>query len=280
MKQIQDDDVEVLTSLGLTVLQARVYLALIKSGSSTIKEISKNAGIARQDLYRITSELQQLGLAEKVIALPTEFRPIKLTDGLSILLQRLHLKAAETRKKTLELMERHKERGAKAKPDEREPLFIMIPEKEAVAQRTIEALNNAETSMVSIISWKKFSTLMLNARKFKLRKALKRGVKLRFITEKPEDEKQMPKIVEFCRKKYPFEVKYLLTPPPAHIGLFDEKEVFINTSTKDGLTETPLLWSNSPSLASVVNDYFEILWLTAMEKPKLNNNTKFKILPK
>jgi sugar-specific transcriptional regulator TrmB len=280
MKQIQDDDVEALTSLGLTVLQAKVYLALIKTGSSTIKEISKTAGIARQDLYRITSELQQLGLVEKVIAIPAEFRPIKLTEGISILLQRLHLKEAETRKKTLELVQRHKDTDVKVKPDESEPLFIMIPEREATVQRTIEALENAKISNFSVVSWKKFSYLMSNYRKFRLSKAMKRGVKLRFITEKPENEKQIPKIVETYRKNYPFEVRYLPTPPPAHIGLFDNKEVFINTSTKEGLTETPLLWSNSSSLVAVVHDYFEILWLTAMETPKLNNNKKFKVLPK
>ncbi len=54
--------------------------------------------------------------------------------------------------------------------------------------------------------------------------------------------------------------------PLAHIALFDRKEVFINTSTTDGLAETPLLWSNSSSLVTVVHDYFEILWLTAIEK--------------
>jgi sugar-specific transcriptional regulator TrmB len=99
MKQVQDEDVEALTSLGLTILQAKVYLALVKSGSSTIREISKTSDVARQDLYRITSELQKLGLVERVIANPTEFRAIELTGGISILLQRVHEKEAEIRKK-------------------------------------------------------------------------------------------------------------------------------------------------------------------------------------
>jgi hypothetical protein len=108
--------------------------------------------------------------------------------------------------------------------------------------------------------------LMLNARKFRLESALKRGVKFRFIVETPEDEKHMPKVVEVCRKKYSFEVKYLQENPLAHLGLFDKNEVFINTSSTEGLAETPLLWSNSPALVAVVHDYFEILWLTAMQE--------------
>ncbi len=75
--------------------------------------------------------------------------------------------------------------------------------------------------------------------------------------------------MEAFKKNYFFKVKYLLDAPLAHIGLFDKKEVFINTSTTCGLAETPLLWSNSSSLITVAQDYFEITWLTAIEhKPE------------
>ena len=263
MKQVQDKDVEALTSLGLTVLQAKVYLALVKSGKSTIKEISKTSGVARQDLYRITSELQKLELVEKVLSVPNEFKAIELRCGISILLEHIHKKEVEMHKEAQKLIQRYKERTAKP---EKEPEFIMIPGQETVFRKTMESLENAQTSMFSIVSWRKFSSLMLNARKLRLRRALERGVEFRFITKKPEDEKQMPKIAENYMKKYSFKIRYLMTEPLAHIGLFDRKEVFINTSTKEGLAETPLLWSNSPSLIAVVHDYFEILWLTAIEK--------------
>jgi sugar-specific transcriptional regulator TrmB len=263
--KINDKDVNALSSLGLTILQAKAYLALVESGTSTIKEISKTSKVARQDLYRITSELQKKGLVEKVLAVPTEFKAIEITGATSILLHRAHDEEIEMHKKALELMQRHKHRDVKAKPEEREPLFIMIPQKEAI-QRTTRALENAQTRMLSVISWRKFSDLMLNARKFRLEKALKRGLKLRFITEKPEDEKQIPKIVKTYRKKYSFDVRYLPLAPPAHMALFDKKEVFLNTSITDALLETPLLWSNSSSLLEVLGHYFENKWLTAMEK--------------
>jgi DNA polymerase III alpha subunit len=54
--------------LGLTLLQAKIYLALSKTGKATIKTISKASNSARQDIYRIMPTLQKLGLAEKIIA--------------------------------------------------------------------------------------------------------------------------------------------------------------------------------------------------------------------
>jgi hypothetical protein len=94
---------------------------------------------------------------------------------------------------------------------------------------------------------------------------MKRSLKIRIITEKPEDEEQFLKIVQIFQKYPCFKVRYLLAPPQAHIALFDKKEVFINTSITGGLTETPLLWSDNPSLVAVVQDYFDIAWITALE---------------
>ena len=141
----------------------------------------------------------------------------------------------------------------------------MIPEK-AVIRRTMEALENAERSMFSVISWKKFSDLMLNARKLGLIRALKRGVKLQFIIEKPEKVNQISKIVETLRKKYSFDIRYLPFAPLAHLAFIDNKEVFINTTTTGKLAETPILWSNSSCLVAVVHDYLETLWLTTFEE--------------
>jgi hypothetical protein len=57
--------------------------------------------------------------------------------------------------------------------------------------------------------------------------------------------------------------------PKTVLGIYDKKEVFMIIDPKEGLFDSPALWSNSQSLISVVQDYFEILWLTTMEKPKL-----------
>ena len=81
-------DVEVLTDLGLTLSQAKVYLALCRFGILDAKTVSKNAGVPRPDVYRITSELTQLGLIEQVISRPTNFRAIPVDKVTSILLKR------------------------------------------------------------------------------------------------------------------------------------------------------------------------------------------------
>ena len=57
---------QILTNLGLTPVQARVYLALVESGPLRISAISKASDVARPDVYRILSNLEKIGLVEKI----------------------------------------------------------------------------------------------------------------------------------------------------------------------------------------------------------------------
>ncbi len=78
---LQVEDVQTLTGFGLTFLQAKVYLTLVRSGSGTVKKIAERTNIARQEAQRVVGELQIIGLVEKLLVNPTEFKPVPINDG-------------------------------------------------------------------------------------------------------------------------------------------------------------------------------------------------------
>ena len=96
---IEDECVQILTDLGLTLLQARTYFALSKLRKATIKTISKASNIARQDVYRIMPALEKLGLAEKIIATPTMYKATPIKEGIYFLLQKKTQQYNELKKK-------------------------------------------------------------------------------------------------------------------------------------------------------------------------------------
>jgi len=259
-----DEDVQALTSIGLTVLQAKVYLALVTLGQATIKAISKTAGVARQDIYRITSELQKYGLVEKVIATPNEFKVIPLKDGISILLQRIHEERVEADRKVIELMQRHKDNNAKTNPQEEEQ-FVLVPEKD-VRWSIKRAIENAQISVDTITTLIRFRSGIFEFDEV-IKKALKKGVKFRTIIDKPEDENSLPEIANALTKNPLFMIRYGHNPLSAVIGIFDKQEVLISTSALRGLGETPILLSNNLCLRRIVQNYFEMTWITGI-KPK------------
>jgi sugar-specific transcriptional regulator TrmB len=271
MLTLKSEDVEALTCLGLTVLQAKVYLALTSSGKATIKTISKTANVARQDIYRLVAELQELGIVEKIIAAPNEFRAIPLRDGTNILLKRKQKENSDAHKKALKLIQRHKDENTNAQPEEEKPQFIMIPEKKALTLRLKEPIETAQESIDSTCSWKKFPN-ELGILAEAVEKALRRGVKIRFVIEKPEHTNSLPKTAQVFMKNPYFKLRTIPYPPTGILCIIDKKEVLLATSTAGSTVGSPALWTSNPSLLAIVQEYFEQMWLTSKtEKYKTQN---------
>ena len=92
------------------------------------------------------------------------------------------------------------------------------------------------------------------------KKAIRRGVKIRLITQKAE-KKLTQKELQFLENHPLCELKYLATPIPFGMHIFDNKEVTIATS-KSGL---PSLWSSNPHLVKLAESYFDEMWSKAQE---------------
>jgi sugar-specific transcriptional regulator TrmB len=263
-----DDEVQVLNCLGLTFVQAKVYLSLAKLGKSTISQISKASSVARGDVYRAVFALQELSLIERAIEFPTKYEAVPPQEGLSILLHRRHKEYSIMHEKAMSLQRQYGKSKAQTIIQEVQSKFVLIPKKESQITQTKKLVATAQRSVAMVTSRKQLLP-MLNILNEQIEKALQRSVNVRFVTEKPEDEKSLPTIAHAFEKNPAFRIKYLPTAPQAHIALFDEKWVTISTSTTAGLAQAPILLSNTPCLLAVAQNYFETMWNTALElKPE------------
>jgi sugar-specific transcriptional regulator TrmB len=260
----QDEDVEALVALKLTSLQAKVYLALTMLGEAKIKAIAKAAQVARQDIYRVTTELQNLGLIEKVVASPVKFRAIPITDGVSILLQRTHQKRVESQKKAIKLIERSKNAYKTAKLPEKETQFVLIPEKEILSRRLKRAIKTTQKS-IDVISPRMAGLQSLFDLFPVLQKALKRSVKIRWIIDAPLDPKSLPETLPVLAASPLFKLRSIPYTPEETFVIYDRKEAFIASHPKRGYTESPALWTNAAPLIELAQHYFDVLWNKATE---------------
>jgi sugar-specific transcriptional regulator TrmB len=266
MFAFKDEEVQTLTRLGLTFCQARVYLALVRSGIATAKTISKVSKVAREDVYRIMPMLQKLGLVEKAITSPSMFKAIPIQDGLSILLERRIEETSELQAKTKEVLQNLMEKNTKTTLQEEEPQFFLIPEKTPLFLKIRELADKAQTSIDIACTWQRVKSVVLDEGEY-WTKIMEKGVKIRVITEKPQDENQLPEIVQFIKKNPSYKLRYILTPVPVVLMMYDKKQVIFCTSrTTDDPTRTPSIWSNNPSLLALAQTYFEKMWKKSLEK--------------
>ena len=138
-----------------------MYLALVKNGPSKAPEIAKVSGVARPDVYRTISKLQDMGLVKKIVSSPNEFSAIPIFDALSMLLQRKRKDQAELAEKADILIEKYNT-FEKNVSKEKLNQFILIPEKEMLIRERARAMDNAKEKILLMIPLKKLGPVLTN----------------------------------------------------------------------------------------------------------------------
>ncbi len=256
----------------MTNAEARVYLALVKSGPSKAPDIAKVSEVARPDVYRTISLLQELGLVERIVSSPNEYRAIPIFDALSILFQRREKEHTELTEKVDVLLEKYNALQ-KNVSKERANQFILIPEKETLIHERIKAMANAKQEIVIMIPIKKLGPAISNSPEA-FSNPLERKVNIRVITEKPEDETTIDKVIAGLHENRCFELRTLPPPIPANFGIYDGKEILLSTSSKSVFAGAPDIWSNNQDIIELALDYFNIKWAIATPKKVLKKTGK------
>ena len=255
----RDEDVKALTALGLTALQAKVYLALTKLGQVKIKTISKTTQVARQDLYRVMTELQNRCLTEKVLTTPLTFRPIPINEAVPILLQQMHLEKKETQNKALQLVERHKDKIKKLSTQEDETKFLLIPEKQALSRRLRGSIEDTQKTIDIVCPRKTFLQALFDLSP-RLIKALERGVKICWIIEKSFDIDEAPAILATFSEHSLFKLRSIAHDPVKTFSIYDKKRIIVAVNPEPNYAQSPALWTNSMPLVEIAQHYFDMLW--------------------
>jgi sugar-specific transcriptional regulator TrmB len=275
---LQNEYVHTLMDLGLTLVQAKVYVTLCKLESATIKTISRTANLARQDIYRIMPTLQEMGLVEKIIAEPTRYRAIPIKSGVATLLQCKTREHEELKKKTTELLEslaNLQEINVKTAPQEEEPQFIVTSAMSLLFRRFIAATQASQKSIDSVGTLESFEPIA--SQSFEdFQKAMERGVRIRLITEKPQKNKPLPPCVKVLQKNPLYELRFISAPAPVTMSILDKREMSICIATPT-YKAVPNLWSNNPAILALATNYFEEIWNKASIDKQ---NTRWKVIHK
>jgi sugar-specific transcriptional regulator TrmB len=254
---IQNEHIQTLMGFGLTLLQAKTYLALAMLETADVKTISKASDIARQDIYRIMPTLQKLGLSEKILSQPTMYKATPIEEGLSILLQNRKEEYIELQKKTTSLINNFQANNSKVALKEKGTQFVITSEITRFIKIHSKQTQNAQESIDVMIPVVNVPS-KIESEWSQIKRSLKRGVKIRLITPEPGENTPPTPWQDFMRNPF-FEVKSLADPIRFGMHIFDKKEVTLSVS-EDIL---PSLWSNSSTIVELAASYFDEMWRKA-----------------
>ena len=93
--------------------------------------------------------------------------------------------------------------------------------------------------------------------------ALERHVKIRIVAKKLPDEQSVQEIYKHAIAFRNFEIKFVSSSLQAIMGIYDKKELLVYSSPEKLIGDSPMVWTNCPSLIVAVQTYFNRLWKQA-----------------
>ena len=256
-----DENTDLLIGLGLTLNQARVYLAVLKLEKTTVGQVAKYSKVRREDVYRVLPSLEEMGLVERLLGKPAELRATLVTDALTSLVEEEKKRSAErlmgmeSKVKKLTLKEWKQ-------PPLEESIYILIGEKKAILAKTSELIKNSKKEVAFITDKEHFRPILAYF-KDECKKAINKESQIRLILEGDDgSDVSLKKSVEKSIGSVLVSVKFH-REPLNHFIMSDDKEALITTSKESGLGESPSLWTNNRNLIGVLRTGFESDWKKA-----------------
>lgn len=257
--------VEILLDFGLTRNQAKVYIAVARLRLAPAGQISKVSKVRREDVYRILPKLEKMGLVEKLLGKPAKIRATPVEEALSILIKQEERTARERvsvlKTKTKTFL-KHFASVPRLEMEEKAN-FVLLSEREGIVNRMITMLKRAERE-INIVFSRGQTAQLIYSLAVQLKETINNGIKVRIISEAPEYEDSLPRIIEeqISPGNY-VDLRYsdLLA---SHYMLIDSAEALISTSTEGNMAEKPCIWTNSDSLVGVFHTDFENLWYNSI----------------
>ncbi len=139
-----DENTDLLLGLGLTLNQAKVYLAILKLEKTTVGQVAKLSKVRREDVYRLLPSLEKMGLIERLLGKPTEIRATLISNSLTSLVKEEKNRSEERVKSMRSMVQKLSLKDWKVPPLGEESIYILIAEKKAILAKTSELINNSE----------------------------------------------------------------------------------------------------------------------------------------
>lgn len=262
----EKEDAKVLKQLGLTSLEAKVFLALTKLGKVTIKTIGTTTKIDRANIYRVMASLEKHGLVEKMITKPTTFKAIDIHDAMKMLLEQKEKEYRRIEIRTAEIIEKYVSNNETENLSTDECQFALFPDNIATIRKIQEMIQNSKESYDFIFYW---PSVMQETEEVSIvfNELKKKNINIRLIACMHEKNEINKNIIDLKNMKA--ELRYSFPHTPITLTIIDKKEAVFNTAPFPN--GTPSLWSNNRILVSILQNYFDRKWNSSTKKAAIKN---------
>ncbi len=249
--------IQYLMQLGLTRIQAILYLNLTLYGEADARLISCWTNLPRTEVYRALGELQEQGLVDREIGSPLKFTAVTPSVGLKAVIERKSDAIVEMQK-SLEGFTSEFE-GKLEQQTTRDYQIIVIEGRKRIISKVKQQHDTAKFC-VDIVSYLPRFLLIANECMDNYKRAVQRGVKYRIIIGLPNPNQGLPVDIIEAHDNENTIMKTVIGNPRANSAIFDREQTSFSYYPDRPIIESPLILTNHPSLVEFAQTSFEQIW--------------------
>jgi len=268
----QERVLKALLSLGLTEMDAKVYIFLAKKGLQKAIDIAKSLRMNKEQLYRSLKKLQSKGIVTATLEHPARFSALPFEKVLDLFVKAKMEEAEEIKQNKDEILSFFQ--SIAVKETDASARFTVIEGRNVIYSKIQQMIQETKNKLSAI------STVpsLMRADQFGLfdvgsEHPSKSKIQFRFLTELSEQNVDAMKnlLKEITKAKIRFEGR----TPDLGLRLFprmvirdEEEAMFFITSKMETLTteqDNACLWTNCKALVHAFTAVFEDLWYNATD---------------
>lgn len=248
-----------LLDLGLTEYQAKVYLALLKTGSATASQLTSQCDVPRTRIYPTMEQLHEKGLVKVLPETPIRYQPVPIQKFIERRAEEMRSRAEEL----AALKESYAESmaiqglGAPAAGGS----FEVYRGRDNVRERLLQMWGEARKS-IDFVGQGHSPPRLLGKLYTTAREKREAGVKIRFTF--PMKTPHMDKVKGALSD---FNVRFALEVPPVEVCVVDEREGILIHRIPDDPDpykgEDTAIWWDDPAITEGRVKLFEASWKEA-----------------
>jgi sugar-specific transcriptional regulator TrmB len=247
-----------LLGIGLTLNQAKIYIAVLKLQKTTVGQVAKFSKVRREDVYRLLPSLEKMGLIERFLGKPTEIRATPVSDSLASLVKEEKNRSEERLEDMRNMVQKLSLKEWTQPSTGEESIYILIAEKKAILAKTSNLIANSKKEVALIADNARIMHALAQfSDEYKL--AINKGTQIRLLLEGETPDGSLKEKIQKLIGNASVRVKFH-REPLNHFIMSDDKEALITTSKESGLGESPSLWTNNNNLIGVLRTGFESDW--------------------
>jgi sugar-specific transcriptional regulator TrmB len=255
MSEKQESD---LIEFGLTALQSKVYLTLLRLGRARAELLARVTGIVRPEIYRILRELEAKGLVQRTPGAPSKYSATPPNKGLSLVIERYKKKLVDLERKKASLV-----KIFKAYPFDQNSIpeggFSLIVGADSVVLRAKQMISEAKYEYAAIMSKYALKRAREDGVTRVLASAKKRNLQIRIISE---IDKSNSAIADSLSKYVQLRQSNGLL---FYLDIFDRKKMLFGPAITDAELSTTVrrdtdLWTDNLQFVGGMYALFEHLW--------------------